>query len=284
MIISFPTDPGHPGVSGPIISLSIILNQGIMAEKLFLQPIDITPQSLVSDIVARDYRTADVFRRHGIEYCCGGRRPLETVCTIKGIDTDLVIREAQLVSRNLLLPGNLPFDSWDTDFLINYIVNIHHHFLRLSLPALEICLRNFAISHEKKYPLYIQVLNCFEKLERDIIPHLKHEEEIIFPYLRQVAHVYDRKESFGSLFIKTPRKPLSSLVDQEHKILEESIIKFRQLTHNYQIPEKACTEHLVVLSKLKALDDDLVQHIYLENEILVPRVLDMEAKLLSNKT
>lgn len=254
-----------------------------MAENLFLKPIEITPQSLVSDIVAKDYRTAEVFRRHGIEYCCGGRRPIEAMCTMKGVSPDLVIAEAQLASRNLLLPENLPFHSWDIDFLIDYIVNIHHYYLHQSLPGLKSSLRNFAISHEKKYPSYIELLNRFEKLENDILPHLKHEEETIFPYLRQVVHVFERKESFGGLFIKTLRKPLSSLKEQEHKILEESIGKFRELTNYYQFPEKACTEQLVVLSKLKALDNDLVQHIYLENEILIPRVLAMEAELLSNR-
>jgi regulator of cell morphogenesis and NO signaling len=253
-----------------------------MAENLFLKPIEISPQSLVSDIVALDYRTADVFRRHGIEYCCSGKRPLEMACIMKGIDAEVVIADAQAVSRNVLLPGNLPYHNWDVDFLIDYIINIHHYNLLQSLPALKSSLKNFAVSHEKKYPVYTDILNYYQKLEDDIFPHMKYEEEVIFPYLRQVAHVYDRKESFGGLFIKTLRKPLSSLIDQEHKILDQSIGKFRQLTNNYQLPEKACTEQLVVLSKLKALDDDLVQHIYLENQILLPRVLEMEEKLLAN--
>jgi regulator of cell morphogenesis and NO signaling len=255
-----------------------------MAQHLFLKTIDISPQSLVSDIVALDYRTADVFRSHGIEYCCGGRRPLEAACTIKGIDPNLVMAEVQLATRSLMLPGNLPFQSWNIDFLIDYIINIHHHYLRQALPALKTSLKNFAVSHEKKYPVYTDILNYYQKLEDDIFPHMKYEEEVIFPYLRQVAHVYDRKESFGGLFIKTLRKPLSSLIDQEHKILDQSIGKFRHLTNYYQLPEKACTEQLVVLSKLKGLDGDLVQHIYLENEILLPRVQAMELKLLSNVT
>ena len=255
-----------------------------MAENLFLKPIEISPQSLVSDIVALDYRTADVFRKHGIEYCCGGKRPLEMACMMKGIDPVLVIAEAQVASTNVMLPGNLPYNSWDVDFLIDFIINIHHYNLRQSLPALKSSLKNFAVSHEKKYPVYTEILNYYEKLEDEIFPHIKYEEEVIFPYLRQVSHVYERKESFGGLFIKTLRKPLSSLIEQEHKILDKSIGKFRQLTNGYQMPEKACTEQFVVIYKLKALDDDLVQHIYLENEILLPRVLAMEAKLLSNET
>jgi regulator of cell morphogenesis and NO signaling len=254
-----------------------------MPANLFLKPIEISPQSLVSDIVALDYRTADVFRHHGIEYCCSGKRPIETACIMKGIDPGVVIADAQAASRNILLPGNLPYHSWDVDFLIDYIINIHHYNLIQGLPALKTSLKNFAVSHEKKYPVYTDILNYYQKLEDDMLPHMKYEEDVIFPYLRQVAHVYDRNESFGGLFIKTLRKPLTSLIDQEHKILDQSIGKFRQLTNNYQLPEKACTEQLVVLSKLKALDSDLAQHIYLENQILFPRVLGMEAKLLSTR-
>ena len=249
-----------------------------------LNRIEIGPGSLVSDVVAQDYRTADVFRRHGIEYCCSGRRPIETACMMRGIDMDQVIADARNATRNIQLPAGLPYFDWNIDFLIDYIVNIHHYQLRQCLPELSSSLKEFSDAHKKQYPNFQLVFSYFEKLLEDIMPHLQHEEEVIFPYLRQVAHVFDRKESFGGLFIKTLRKPLSVFIGQEHKILEDSIFHIRELTNNYRMPEKACTEHVVILSKLKALDDDLIQHVYLENEILIPKALAMEAKLLSDET
>lgn len=251
---------------------------------MFLNAFEVTPDTLVSEIVARDYRTADIFNKYGIEYCCGGKWPLKIACLIKGLELELIMIEIQTVTRIFQLPNNLPFNEWKIDFLVDYIINIHHHFLKQTLPALKMALDDFATEHEKKYPHFQAVLLHYQKLEKEILPHLKQEEEVIFPYLRQVAHAYERKDSFATLLVKTLRKPIASVMDHEHRILNEIIYLFRKLTNNYISPENACTNHKVILSKLKALDNDLVQHIFLENEILFPRVITMEKELLANKS
>lgn len=247
---------------------------------MFLKPFEVTPKSLVSEIVALDYRTSDIFQKHGIEYCCGGKWPLEVACMLKGIEIGPLITEIENATRNLQLPSNLPFDKWKVDFLVDYIVNIHHHYLKETLPGLETALEDFSAEHAAKYPYFKIVMVHFGQLKNDILPHIKQEEETIFPYLRQVAHAYENRDSFASLLVKTLRKPVSKVMEHEHRILNESIYKFRQLTSHYTPPEKACTNHSVILSKLKELDNDLVQHVYLENEILFPKLLAMEKELL----
>ncbi len=64
----------------------------------------IEKQEFVSDIVKRDYRTAHrIFRRHGIEFCCGAKFPLELVCSLKGLDLQTIQAELELQ------PGRLPY-------------------------------------------------------------------------------------------------------------------------------------------------------------------------------
>lgn len=116
-----------------------------------------------------------------------------------------------------------------------------------------------------------------------MLPHIRHEEEVLFPYLRQVAHAYEKKDSFGGLLVRTLRKPIAKVMKDEHGMITETLTKFRQLTDNYIPPAKACTSHHVILSKLKELDNDLVQHAWLETEILFPRVINMEKELLADK-
>jgi regulator of cell morphogenesis and NO signaling len=247
---------------------------------MFLQPFEITPQSFVRDIVVKDYRTADIFRKYDIEYCCGGKWPLETVCLMKGVNMELLVGELRKVTRNVQLPHNLPFEKWKISFLVDYITNVHHHYLKEMLPPLSSMLEDFAAEHAQKYPYFHTVLLHFKQLENEILPHIRQEEEVIFPYLRQVTHAYESKESFAGLLVRTLRKPIASLIQQEDQILNETVFKFRQLTNNYIPPEKACASHIVVLAKLKELDNDLTQHVYLENKILFPRVISMEAELL----
>src|SRR5688572_18938479 len=140
---------------------------------MFLKSLEVNPKSLVSDVVARDYRTAEVFRKYGIEYCCGGKWPIETICMMNGVETGTLISELENVTRTLHLPQNLPFEKWEIDFLVNYIINIHHHYLKNTLPILGKDLESFATEHSKKYPQYQAVLTHFRQLEKDILPHLK---------------------------------------------------------------------------------------------------------------
>ncbi len=247
---------------------------------MFLTTLDINPQTPVSEIVSRDYRTADVFHRHGIGYCCGGRWPLETACMTKGLDVTQLIGELQDASRILQLPAMLPFEKWTQEFLADYIVNVHHHYLDKTLPAFEPVLEHFVNEHRKNYPWLEELQKGFYQLQQELVPHMREEEDVIFPYIKQVARAWKNKDSYASLLVRTLRKPVVSIMDQEHKMLSGIIFKWRELTNNYQPPERACVSHRVVLSRLRELDNDLVHHMYLENEILFPQLIRIEKELL----
>lgn len=250
---------------------------------MFLQEWEITGDSTVADIVRANYRAADVFRKYDIEYCCGARWPLSTVCLMKGIRETELLEELKKVSRTIQLPVTFPFEKWDIDFLTNYITNVHHIYLAETLPGLEGLLVHFVSEHANKYPYLIILQQSFIRLHAEGLAHIRHEEEVIFPYIRQVAHAYEDKDSLAGQLVRTLRKPIARVLDQEHALFTNKIYQFRELTANYTPPEKACTSHRVVLSKLKELDNDLTQHIYLENEVLFPRIIAMEKELLGSE-
>ncbi|MEJ0105957.1 MAG: DUF542 domain-containing protein [Bacteroidota bacterium] len=110
---------------------------------MFLPNLTIERNSLINDIVKQNYRTADVFRKYGIEYCCGGRWPMETVCMTKGLEFEQLKKELLDAGHTVQLPPSLPFDTWSVDFLINYLTNIHHHFLKTTLSGTEAILKDF---------------------------------------------------------------------------------------------------------------------------------------------
>ena len=242
----------------------------------------IDKQSFVADIVKRDYRTAVVFRRHGIEYCCGAKFPLELVCSLKGLDPELVRQELETASRTISMPNTIKFDEWDPAFLADYIVNIHHEYLRSTLPAALETVRQFAEGHKKKFPLLPELVTVFSGLVTELLSHIKYEEEIIFPYIKQIAHAYKAKESYASLLVRTLSKPVEEVMNHEHKLVEDSLARIRELTEQYQFPAEACTSHKVSFLTLQELESDILQHLHLENDILFPRAIKMEKELLKN--
>jgi regulator of cell morphogenesis and NO signaling len=233
----------------------------------------------VSEIVRADYRTADVFKKHGINYCCGGKIALTEACAAQNIDHDKLLQELRSATKTISLPNTLQYDQWRVDFLIDYIINVHHEYVKQTIPALEVNLLSFVNSHKKQYPELVDVQTIFLRLAELISLHTRHEEEIIFPYIKQIANAYSRKESYGSLFVRTLRKPLSNL-EIEHSKIMALLSQLRSLTNHYTFPPNACTNHRVVFQKLFEFDNDLVQHKHLENNILFPKAIELEKELL----
>lgn len=237
----------------------------------------------VSDIVSADYRTADVFRKYGIDFCCGGKWPLKTVCETKNLDVSVIERELEEAARTISIHNTLRFDEWDIDFLTNYIVNVHHEYLRKALPEAKDYLVNFMEGHQKKFPYLTDLLKVFNDLFKDMFPHLLQEESIIFPYIRQIAHAYYSKESYAGLLVRTLRKPVENVMHHEHETMNNILQQMRVITDHYTLPERACVSHKVTFMKLLEIDNDLVQHVHLENDILFPRAIAMEKELLERK-
>lgn len=248
---------------------------------MFLKTQHINPASFVTDIVKKDYRTTEVFRKHGIEYCCGGNWPLEIVCANNKIDINKLIQELEVAVRTIHVPNSLPYQEWDIDFLTDYIVHVHHHYLKNQLPEIKGTLLRFSEEHNKKYTYLPELENTFLQLYNEMFPHLQQEEEIIFPYIRQITHAFKSRESYASQLVKMMRKPIAALMSQEHEMVTKNLFEMRKLTSDYTPPENACINHRVTFSRLKELDNDLVQHIHLENDILFPRAIEMEKILLS---
>ena len=250
---------------------------------MFRNILQITPASFVTEIVTHDYRTADVFRRYDIDFCCGGKWPLETVCQNKNLDAGAVIKELQNVLMQTASNAAVDFDSWDVDFLADYILNVHHRYLNKALPEIKEQTATFLDGHRKKYPELEELEVIIKKFLREIPPHMKQEEEIFFPYIKQIYYAHKNRESYARLLIRTLRKPLEEVMQKEHETTGANLHRLRQITNHYIPPENACLAHKVTFAKLKELDQDLVQHIHLESNILFPKAIAMEQELLREK-
>ena len=243
----------------------------------------IDPSSFVTDIVTHDYRTADVFRKYDIDFCCGGKWPLDMACKNNNLDVEVVLGELQKILRQSSSNASIDFDTWDIDFLVDYILNVHHRYLKKALPDVNEQIKIFLDGHREKYP-ELDVLEAIcSRFMKEIPPHMKQEEEIFFPYIKQIYHAHKHRESYARLLIRTLRKPLEEVMLKEHETTGANLHRLRTVTNDYTPPDKACLTHKVTFAKLKELDKDLVQHIHLESNILFPKAIAMELELLQDK-
>lgn len=243
----------------------------------------IEASACVSDIVKNDYRTAGVFRKYDIDFCCGGKFPLEIVCANKGLDIKGVMQELEATTHTTPSYTLHEYHTWKPDFLADYIIHVHHRYLEKAIAEATGYLEHLSKKHAAKYPYLQELQRLFETFSGIMKPRQHQEEEIIFPYIRQLTRAYLNKESYAALLVRTFRKPVEQVMLQEQKQVEDLIRQMRELTRNYTPPENACVTHTVALLKLQELDNDIVQHMHLENDILYPRVLTMETELMSQK-
>lgn len=250
---------------------------------MYLQSFNIDKDSFVRDIVSNDYRTADVFRKYDIDFCCGGKWPLEIACTNKGIKTDEVLKDLKKITNQTPLHAVLEFDEWDLDFLADYIINIHHRYLKRALPEIEAYVKTFLEGHRKKFPELVELEEVIDKFMKEFPPHMAQEEEILFPYIRQIFYAWKNQESYARLLVRTLRKPVEEVMQKDHISTGNTLHRLREITDNYIPPANACLAHKVTFAKLKELDAELVQHIHLENNILFPKAIAMEKELLTGE-
>jgi regulator of cell morphogenesis and NO signaling len=223
----------------------------------------------VGEIVAGDWRKAEIFRKFGIDFCCGGKKSLKQVCEEKMIDVNRIEAELQRVSTANSQRA-LPFNDWAPGFLAEYIVNTHHAYVRQALPEIRAYSRKVAMVHGEFHPELREICELVEALNDELLQHMDKEENILFPYIKQLASRTSEPAHFGSV-----ANPIA-VMEHEHDDAGRILEKIRDLSNNYQLPQEACASYTMVYSMLEEFESDLHTHIHLENNILFPKALLLE--------
>jgi regulator of cell morphogenesis and NO signaling len=225
----------------------------------------------VGEIVATDSRAAAVFEQFGIDFCCGGRRTVAEACRTAATDPGTVERALQA-----LPPVAGPHDDvarWPLDSLMDYIVGTHHTYVRTALPAIARYLTKLVEVHGVRHPELGDVETSFERLSGDLLQHMMKEEQVLFPYIRQLTSITNRRPlpcPFGTI-----EDPIG-LMEQEHQAAGDELRRIRELTNGYVPPVDACATYTVCLAELERFERDLHRLVHLENNVLFPRAVELE--------
>ena len=227
----------------------------------------------IGEIVAADFRAAKVFESHGIDFCCGGKVALATICSEKGFDLATIIRELEAV-QNTPADRSQNYSSWTLPFLADYIVNTHHAYLKENDAQIAAYARKIAGVHGAHHPEVIEIAAIFDKIATDMTAHLKEEEEVFFPALKRADAARISGASPEAKDRDTIRASLLRL-HREHEEIGDAVHSIRHLAKDYAIPGDVCNTFIVTYQKLKEFEDDLHKHVHLENNILFPKAADL---------
>lgn len=219
----------------------------------------------IGEIVASDIRRAEVFKKAGIDFCCGGKKTLSQTCSEAGIDEkELTLKLNDIKDK----PGSTfhKFNEWEPGFLSDYIVNIHHSYVKKSLPEIMFYVHKIAKVHGSNHKELHEVAELFGKINEELSGHLKKEEDVFFPAIKDLFSTGSEESR------KTVRKELDTL-GEEHESAGGAMDRINTITSGYLLPDDACNSYRMAFKMLSEFEDDLHTHVHLENNVLFPKAI-----------
>lgn len=230
----------------------------------------------LAKIVKSNFRTASVFEKYHLDFCCKGKRSLQQACDENHVPVDEVVSTLEEV----IAGGNpiVDFDKYTVSALIDYIVNTHHAYVLNESPQLFAWLQKVASKHGERHPEMLKVFSLFHEVKEELEHHMKKEELVLFPRIKELETL--EKEGAHALgrnltYITAP----VSMMEQEHEHAGELLEQIRILTNDYTPPADACTTYRISFAALQAFEVDLHQHVHLENNLLFPKAIALIEKL-----
>lgn len=231
----------------------------------------------LGEIAAKDLHKALIFKKYGLDFCCGGKKTVKQACAEKGLDVAAVEHELQQADKKVAAPP-LPYNDWSLAFLADFIVATHHAYLRKTLPDIMAYANKVARVHGNHHPELIRVNELVEAINEELTPHMMKEEQILFPFIKELSNAKEKNHPASASHFGTVQNPIR-MMEMEHETVGEVLAELRRVTNGYAMPPDACASYSLLYRMLPEFEDDLHTHIHLENNILFPKAVELEKEL-----
>jgi regulator of cell morphogenesis and NO signaling len=228
----------------------------------------ITPLTTIGDLVAARPLLARIFESLGIDYCCGGKQTLAAACARRGLETGTIIVLLESAGPAFAAgPAEVDAAAMSLGELADHIVSTHHAYLKQELPRLAEMADRIAAKHGWRDARLPELAGTVRDLAAEMTDHMRKEETILFPLVRQIEA--GTTDGFHCGSIANPIRQMEA----EHESAGNLTAKLRLLTDGFTPNADACNTHRALLAGLAEFEADLHRHVHKENNILFPRTL-----------
>lgn len=229
-------------------------------------------EKTIGQIVKDDIRTANVFKKHGLDFCCGGGKTIQSACAENEVDLAELLHDIDAV---LVRSESVEdYQSMKLDVLIDHIYDNHHKYIYEHGPVTAEFINKVAHVHGERHPETIEIAKLYNGLLAELQQHMMKEEQILFPAIKRMLN---ESGSIGS-FVNGP----ISVMQMEHDNVGDILKKMNALSGDYKPPADGCNTYRAAYANLKDMEDDIHLHIHLENNILFPKAIELEEQLLAS--
>lgn len=232
----------------------------------------LSPTTTLAEIASAYPALTRELERRGLDYCCGGQRSLDEACRQQGLSAEAVA--AELSALPLAAEPPAEWQHLDPAELVDHLETTHHRYLKEELPRLSELADKVSQAHGQRHPELIRVAKILAEIRADLEPHLRKEEEVLFPMARTLATA-TALPSFACGSIGN----LIAVMEAEHTVVGGLLEQLRQLTGNYTAPADTCASTRALMDGLAGLEADLHLHVHKENNHLFPALIALEEVL-----
>lgn len=233
----------------------------------------------IRDIALEYPATVRVFEEFKIDYCCGGRRSIGDACAVAGIDASILTqRIGETIDGDVnKIDADQPEKKKPSE-LIDYILAKHHIFTANELERLTPLMEKVASRHGENHPYLFKLQSVFAALVESLVPHMRKEEAVLFPYIQMLESSADVGISASKPHFGTVQNPIGMMMS-DHDTDGARLLMMREITSDYTLPEGACPTFTALYAGLQDLERDLHRHIHLENNVLFPQAVRLEERV-----
>lgn len=235
----------------------------------------------LATIVKLNYKTARIFERYQLDFCCKGKRTLLKACEEANVPVDEVVTILEQVLQSGTQVPNM--DTYSASALVDYILGTHHNYVWMEMPVILARLQRVVAKHGQRHPEMLKVLELFADIKQELEDHLHKEERILFPRIKELEKLANegwRNLAIDESYINEP----VAIMETEHAYTGALMQEINQLTNNYTPPAEACNTYQLSLSSMQAFETDLHRHVHLENNLLFPKAIDLFEQLKRHHT
>lgn len=239
----------------------------------------INAKQTVGELVIQHPGLKATLEQLGLDYCCGGKRPLDQAAREAGLDLSTVLTLLEDALSGGQKETEPDWAAVPPSRLADHILVTHHVFTKAQLPRIDRLLAKVQQAHAARHGAMLAKLrNLFDPLRAELESHLMKEEEILFPAIKGIDGFLSGKGERPVVHCGSIANPIRQM-EHEHDGAGGALVSLRKLTDGYRPPADACETFKALYEALEALEADLHQHIHLENNILFPASVRQEEQM-----
>jgi len=229
----------------------------------------------VKEIALSDPGARRILEEVGVDYCCGGEKSLQEACQHADVSSEEILERLRRNSEQVN-PEEAKWVSASLCELTRHIREKHHRYVREASSRVRRLQQKVVAKHGKNHPELLAIENLFSQVAQEMIMHMQKEEQILFPYIEVLERAANGDGTVEPPFFQTVRNPIHAMM-KEHDAAGDLMKQIRKASSGYSVPPDGCARYHALYKELSEFEADLHLHVHLENNILFPRAVEMEA-------